>query len=126
MKRQSSQETQDFVAYDGYGLSCPHCNHISTEEDPVVRKNVHIGGIGDVAVLQCADEQACWDRWDEQHGFSKCPECGSLVVQDTPLGPRCLVCGRATQSVSTSQFVRERRASYGTRAERLPILATRH
>ena len=116
------QQMHDFVAHDGYGLSCPHCNHVSTEDDPVVRTIVHVGGIGDVMVLQCADEQACWERGDEQHGFGKCSECGSLLVQETLLGPFCPSCGRAESSAPGSRCVRELRASYRAEPENMVIL----
>ena len=47
-------------------LVCPHCG---SQED-VVKRIRYIGGSGDVTVITCRDETACWNRWDKQHGLS--------------------------------------------------------
>ncbi len=116
------QGIRDFVAEDGYGLPCPHCGHLSTEEDPVVSKSVHVGGLGYVLVLQCADEQACWERWDEQHGFGKCPRCGSLLIEETPVGAHCPACGKIEHH-GDAPCVRENATHYEARPQSLLVLA---
>ena len=111
-------EIFDFVAEDGYGLSCPHCGHISSEDDPVVNKAVHVGGKGYVTELQCADEQACWQRWDEQHGFAKCRGGGSISIDEPPVGRHCGACGKIKGPGGKSS-VHEDRIHYEATPERL-------
>ncbi len=118
----NGQTIRDFVAEDGYGLSCSHCGHVSTEDDPVVNKTAYVGGKGYIVVLQCADEQACWQRWDEQNGFGKCPKCGTLLIDDNPVGPHCLVCGKI-EYPGNVPCIRETASHYEARPESLMVLA---
>ncbi len=46
--------------------SCPHCG----APNPVLKQG-YVGGSGHEFYWGCADEEACWDRWDKQHGLVK-------------------------------------------------------
>lgn len=47
-------------------IKCPHCG----DDKDVIESYEHIGGQGEVLVLQCRDQVKCWERWDEEHGLS--------------------------------------------------------
>lgn len=51
-------------------LTCPHCGRTGVD---VITTQEHVGGQGYVPQTQCADEVACWARWDKQHGFKNTP-----------------------------------------------------
>ncbi len=43
---------------------CQHCGHVSTADDPVEHHWHHIGGQGDVRILECTILPNCWRRVD--------------------------------------------------------------
>jgi len=44
-------------------LTCQHCGHKGLD---VHYEFAHVGGVGDVRVTKCDDNDACWDRWEKQ------------------------------------------------------------
>ena len=44
-------------------LKCEMCGHQGID---VIRVFNYIGGVGEVASIQCTDRVACWKRWDDQ------------------------------------------------------------
>ena len=44
---------------------CAHCEHIGVD---VGESMVYVGGQGYVRRRQCADQVACWLRWDNKNG----------------------------------------------------------
>ena len=45
-------------------LTCRNCGQPGAIEYPA-----YVGGQGMVKQVGCNDQVACWDRWNEQHGF---------------------------------------------------------
>jgi len=53
---------------------CPHCGHVDSEAEPVVWRQVYVGGHGYVSKLQCKDQIKCWSRWDKAHDWQPLEE----------------------------------------------------
>lgn len=49
-------------------LTCGHCGH--SGED-VVERSGYVGGSGYRPFAECADQAACWQRWDAQNGLTR-------------------------------------------------------
>ncbi len=45
---------------------CIHCGHESTADDPVEYHWHHVGGQGDVRMLECTILPNCWERVDRK------------------------------------------------------------
>jgi hypothetical protein len=50
-------------------LTCQHCGHVSTQDDPVIIDSVWVGGEGEVKRNYCWNQEACWSRFDKQTNF---------------------------------------------------------
>ena len=47
------------------GYTCSNCGYTG---QGVSYHNVHIGGLGEVRILECDDRFECWKRWSDKNG----------------------------------------------------------
>lgn len=51
-------------------VRCPHCGIVGEAGTDIVERLGYVGGKGYETYTQCADEVACWQRWDKANGFA--------------------------------------------------------
>ncbi|MGD0794943.1 MAG: hypothetical protein ABR958_05050 [Dehalococcoidales bacterium] len=64
-------------------LTCQHCGY--TGED-VITITEYVGGQGYVTRTCCADEVACWARWDKTNGFEDTPAIKEIQAREVRHG----------------------------------------
>lgn len=59
-------------------MTCGHCGHTGAD---VLERSGYVGGQGYRPFAECADQLACWARWDEQNGLVRARERTATAEQ---------------------------------------------